>query len=100
MSNFSNIVGMVLDVTVEAWQAYHLHLLVPQPTSAVISNPVNFKKPKATLSSPKPQLIAARSHRCASLLNEATAGEHMRKEADKTHSLAFLKLRHEQKGDF
>lgn len=72
--------------------------LPPQTASAVISNPINSKL-KATQSSPKAHSIAASSHWCASLPNEATAGGHMRKEADKSDSLTFVKLMHKLRGD-
>lgn len=89
----------VLHVTAEARQAYRPDLLVPRSTGlyAAASNPASSRL-GATLSSPRAHLMAASSHWCASLLNAAAAGEHTRKDADKTDSLAFLKFRHELKG--
>ncbi len=73
-----------------------LNLISPQ-SNFVVSNKANSRL-RAEQLFPKAHSITARSHRRASLQNEAIAGERLRKDADKTDSLAFLKLRHEPRG--
>lgn len=46
---------------------------------------------RVTLSSPKAHLMAACSHWCGSLPNQAAAGEHMRTQADKTWLISICK---------